>query len=143
MIGATLKPQSGFSHAKRKKLNFKVYLSLVSDYRFSSIFPLQGLPAHLRLSPLCGEEDGTILGLRKDQHLVEHEFDGKPNELHDGSVIGESSRTVRGLADDLPTDFLQPEVTLGPTICKKWFQCDFSPIGPSIQRVGPTDTADG
>ena len=81
VIGATLKPQSGFSHAKRKKLNFKVYLSLVSDYRFSSVFfSLQGLPAHLRLSPQCGEEDGTILGLRKDQHLVEHEFDGSPIE---------------------------------------------------------------
>jgi hypothetical protein len=35
---------------------------------------------HLRLGPQCGEEDGTILGLRKVQHLVEHEFDGSPIE---------------------------------------------------------------
>ncbi|MEY2788773.1 MAG: hypothetical protein RLZZ34_1916, partial [Verrucomicrobiota bacterium] len=35
---------------------------------------------HLRLGPQCGEEDGTILGFRKDQHLVEHEFYGNQFE---------------------------------------------------------------
>ena len=34
----------------------------------------------IRLGPQCGEEDGTILGFRKDQHLVEHEFYGNPFE---------------------------------------------------------------